>query len=76
MEALTVTPHEFEQAIAKACLAETVETVFAAGIEALRVALGENSPAFLPAIDRLCRRMRQFDRKAVVRATKQAVHSL
>lgn len=66
-----MTPREFEDAITKACLAETVEAVFAAGAEAMRVALGVNSPAFLPAIDRLCRRMRHFDRKALARAVKQ-----
>ena len=67
-----MTPAEFERAIAKAVSAETLEVVAAAGFAAMERALGANAPAYLPAIDRLCRRMRQFDQKSVVRFSRRA----
>lgn len=66
-----MTPAELERAIAKACAAETLEVVAAAGFAAMEVALGANSPAYLPALDRLCRRMRQFDQKSVARFARR-----
>lgn len=66
-----MTPKMFEDAIAKAISADTLEVVAAAGFAAMEAALGANSPAYLPAIDKLCRRMRQFDQKSVVRFARR-----
>jgi hypothetical protein len=51
---------EFSRAIDQACAKGSRVEVFDAGIAALTEALGVNAWAFLPAIDRLCRRLREF----------------
>lgn len=71
-----MTPSDFENAINKAIKGETLETVTTAGFAAMATALGVNAVAFLPAIDRLCRRMRQFDRHSIVRIARKPVAPL
>lgn len=59
-----MTPVRFEQIIDEACKADTLADVTKTGFVALEMALGTNSVAFLPAIDKLCRRMRQLGYQA------------